>query len=388
MPRGKNYVNQNKGMFLQAGGRQKVTEPCKYGAACNRRDCIYSHDDVAAAAETTAAADAPCMAYLAGLCVFTKGCRRRHPSAAECERLVARYGALPCRFGTECRTTGCLYNHDKVPLSAQCLPAAMAAAVQPTPVVSKSGTSSLAAWMPTTSSSSLQQNGAGPAESPLARPPVPPSMLQHSRPGAPLPPQSTAAYYPPPMMMPGGYYPPQQQQSETPYYDYEEEDEAPLPYHGGGAQPWYPPSQPLYGGGGTGPQSNEGEPYYNGGGDESYSFAGGGGPPFPSHGGGGAVFPMTTIGSWKPAPIAQPHQHASSSSYNTYSNNNSNYPPPPQPAASASASSSWESQFPALSASTSAWESQFPALLSNAPQSSSSSSSTIGNKNNNNDPRH
>jgi hypothetical protein len=93
---------------------------------------------------------------------------------------------------------------------------------------------------------------------------------------------------------------------------------------------------------------------------------------------------MTTIGSWKPAPIAQPYQHA-------YTANNSNYqapPPPQQPAAVSIASTSWESQFPALSsASTSAWESQFPALLpSNAPQSTSSS--TIGNKNNSNDTRH
>ena len=45
MPRGKNYVNQGKGMALQAstkrGGQKMIV--CQYGTGCNRPDCIYEH---------------------------------------------------------------------------------------------------------------------------------------------------------------------------------------------------------------------------------------------------------------------------------------------------------------------------------------------------------
>ena len=52
------------------------------------------------------------MAYLAGLCTFSaSGCRKRHPPPVECERLVAKYSRVKCRFGDSCLTKGCLYMH-------------------------------------------------------------------------------------------------------------------------------------------------------------------------------------------------------------------------------------------------------------------------------------
>lgn len=213
MPRGKNYVNQNRGMVLQ--GRQKVTEPCKYGSACNRKDCIYSHD-----VADTQSENAPCMAYLAGLCTFTKGCRRRHPPDDECERLRTKYGNLPCRYGPDCHTEGCLYNHDRsVP-------------TKPTPPVCKAAP--LAAWMPSGGSS--------------ITPPAPPQATAY-RQGGPQPTQSTSYHQGGPQSA-AAYHP--QQQSYTPYYQggppaqpypsygYPEQPPMVMPGYSQ-AQPWYPP---------------------------------------------------------------------------------------------------------------------------------------------------
>jgi RNA-binding, Nab2-type zinc finger len=366
MPRGKNYVNQNKGMYLQAGNRQKhqqpVSEPCKYGAACNRNDCIYSHEPVDQNS-SNAEANAPCMAYLAGMCAFTKGCRRRHPPDAECERLVAKYNGLPCRFGPECRTQGCLYNHDHTstaPSSSTCIPV-IAAATKPTPAVSKTG-ASLAAWMPTYSALSSSTAAANSSSS-IPTPPMPQMMMS----------PTTAAYYPPP---PGGaadgeagFPPPMMMPGYHPYPSYYE----PEPYGGGGgaadAQPWYPPTHgppvppPFYGG-------------YEGGGppplDPYGATIAGGGDPLPSSS------PMPMIGSWKPAPIAaQPHHYASSSSYSYHHH----YPHAAAPV---------ESQFPGLSSTstnTSTWDSEFPALTSSTTSSTKnvpSPTTSVSNDNNNN----
>lgn len=109
MPRGKNYVNQNKGMNLQA--RQKVTEECYYGPACVRKDCIYNHTSVGS---TFQQSSEPCLSYLAGICAYTAStCRKRHPSSLqECDQLRLKYGSTQCRFGSDCQTVGCLYKHD------------------------------------------------------------------------------------------------------------------------------------------------------------------------------------------------------------------------------------------------------------------------------------
>ena len=121
MPRGKNYVNQGKGVSLQAptkkGGSQMIV--CQYGTGCNRPDCIYRHPygkdgdkGRSSATNNSHQSREPCMAYLAGLCTFSaSGCRKRHPPPVECERLVARYSKVKCRFGESCLTKGCLYMH-------------------------------------------------------------------------------------------------------------------------------------------------------------------------------------------------------------------------------------------------------------------------------------
>jgi hypothetical protein len=117
MPRGKNYVNNNRGVFLQAHkSKSAKMELCHYGAGCTRRDCFYLHPtrDTTTAAATPAQSKSnePCLAYLAGQCAFTDtGCRKRHPPPDECQRLVAKYRTRPCRFGSDCQTNGCLYIH-------------------------------------------------------------------------------------------------------------------------------------------------------------------------------------------------------------------------------------------------------------------------------------
>mmetsp|Transcript_41033 Transcript_41033/g.98924 ORF Transcript_41033/g.98924 Transcript_41033/m.98924 type:complete len:269 (-) Transcript_41033:13-819(-) len=109
MPRGKNYVNNNRGVFLQAGKKQKQSiMQCEYGSACNRPDCIYRHDN--AVAKT----DEICLQFLAGTCAFTGGgCRKRHPKKDEKERLLRKYKRMQCHFGDDCHTEGCLYLHPR-----------------------------------------------------------------------------------------------------------------------------------------------------------------------------------------------------------------------------------------------------------------------------------
>jgi hypothetical protein len=113
MPRGKNYVNQHKGMALKAASKEAVKELCFYGSACQRKDCIYRHEKNAASSSSTVKSSDPCMAYLSGFCSFTaKTCRKRHPTSdAEVEALLRKYSTIPCRFGVHCKTNGCLYMH-------------------------------------------------------------------------------------------------------------------------------------------------------------------------------------------------------------------------------------------------------------------------------------
>jgi hypothetical protein len=106
MPRGKNYVNNNKGLALQAGKKSGVSQLCEYGMGCTRPDCIYKH-------EAGGKSDNVCLPFLAGKCTFGKGCRRRHPGKQETEKLLARYRRTRCRHGDACHTDGCLYMHPK-----------------------------------------------------------------------------------------------------------------------------------------------------------------------------------------------------------------------------------------------------------------------------------
>lgn len=106
MPRGKNYVNNDRGVSLQAGNKAKVNMiPCEYGSGCTRKDCIYRHEGAKKREEV-------CLPFLAGKCTFKgDGCRKRHPSKEEKARLLIKYKRTRCRFGDECFTDGCLYLH-------------------------------------------------------------------------------------------------------------------------------------------------------------------------------------------------------------------------------------------------------------------------------------
>jgi hypothetical protein len=108
MPRGKNYVNNNKGVSLQANPKAKVImKVCEYGAGCTRPDCIYRH-------EGGAKKDEVCLPFLAGKCTFKEnGCRKRHPKKDEKSRLIAKYKRTRCRHGNDCFTDGCLYLHPR-----------------------------------------------------------------------------------------------------------------------------------------------------------------------------------------------------------------------------------------------------------------------------------
>lgn len=118
MARGTNYLNNNKGVSLQASKKPKGSKmvECSYGAGCTRKGCIYSHPfpktNNSDGSTSIPQSMEPCMAYLAGECSFTsKGCRKRHPSNEECERLIEKYKTMNCRFGDNCQTKACLYKH-------------------------------------------------------------------------------------------------------------------------------------------------------------------------------------------------------------------------------------------------------------------------------------
>lgn len=202
---GKNYVNKNRGVYLQASNGKKksaaVMEACFFGAGCTRPGCIYRHDR--AALQQTPQSDEPCMAYLAGYCAFNaRSCRKRHPPPAEAERLQRKYAQIRCRYGTQCQTEGCLYRHEALtePVSlvdwvAQPSAAAAAAATQPlTPPVATTAPIPGTSWRPTPPPST-----GGPTAFPspsTTRPqppthrPVPPSMPPQ-RPHMPTTPPSS-----------------------------------------------------------------------------------------------------------------------------------------------------------------------------------------------------
>mmetsp|Transcript_18777 Transcript_18777/g.24871 ORF Transcript_18777/g.24871 Transcript_18777/m.24871 type:complete len:261 (-) Transcript_18777:270-1052(-) len=118
MPRGKNYVNNNRGVNFQAPTKKKGSQmvACQYGDGCTRKGCIYRHPNrqmgTSASKTPLKKSTEPCMPFLAGMCSFSEsGCRKRHPGKVEAERLVVKYSSTPCRYGSTCRTRGCLYIH-------------------------------------------------------------------------------------------------------------------------------------------------------------------------------------------------------------------------------------------------------------------------------------
>ena len=81
---------------------------CKYGAACNRgKSCIYRHEEVPNNVDRRKV----CLAYLADICPYGKRCFMRHPDDEEAESLISMFASQPCRFGVDCKQTGCLYFH-------------------------------------------------------------------------------------------------------------------------------------------------------------------------------------------------------------------------------------------------------------------------------------
>ena len=153
MPRGKNYVNNNRGVFLKASAKKgSKMESCYYGANCTRKDCFYRHDGPSSSGQKPKPQKStePCMAFLAGICSFSReACRKRHPSSEEeCTTLIAQYQRIPCRYGPHCKTSGCLFNHPPPlsdsfpPLSTKTLPVAPVASAwrvaPPTSMIGKS----------------------------------------------------------------------------------------------------------------------------------------------------------------------------------------------------------------------------------------------------------
>ncbi|GKZ00383.1 hypothetical protein MPSEU_000991300 [Mayamaea pseudoterrestris] len=114
MPRGKNYVNNNRGLAMQRHKKENGVK-CLYGSGCTRPDCKFSHPpkgEGASTAEPKQKSNEPCMPYLAGLCTFTAhGCYKRHPPKDEVDVLIVKYRQVLCRFGESCKTNGCLLVH-------------------------------------------------------------------------------------------------------------------------------------------------------------------------------------------------------------------------------------------------------------------------------------
>lgn len=112
MGKGSNYVNNNKGVFLQKSKKNVPNMPmCQYGGGCTRPTCIYRHPTSKDPSFYQQSKE-PCIAFLAGTCAFdANGCLKRHPPKEEADRLRAKYKKTRCRFGDECNTTGCIYLH-------------------------------------------------------------------------------------------------------------------------------------------------------------------------------------------------------------------------------------------------------------------------------------
>lgn len=88
-----------------AGRRAQQMPLCAYGAACTRKGCVYRHPPKPVGSGEV------CKPFLAGLCQYGRKCNNVHPDAAEAARLRAKYAAIQCRFGLQCKSMGCLFAH-------------------------------------------------------------------------------------------------------------------------------------------------------------------------------------------------------------------------------------------------------------------------------------
>ena len=103
-------------MFLKPNKKKQVDMPqCKYGLACSRKDCVFKHParsklQVQSDSESSMDDDI-CLPFLAGFCSFGESCYSKHPLEDECEALKKRFARKWCRFGSNCKTRGCLFRH-------------------------------------------------------------------------------------------------------------------------------------------------------------------------------------------------------------------------------------------------------------------------------------
>ncbi|KAF4663376.1 hypothetical protein FOL47_005765, partial [Perkinsus chesapeaki] len=75
-----------------------------------------------------------CMPFLAGYCTFGDKCFNCHPEPQQVKRLLAKYSRTKCRFGKDCKTSGCLYNHGEEPVAGWMAPSVDVGKVEARPV--------------------------------------------------------------------------------------------------------------------------------------------------------------------------------------------------------------------------------------------------------------
>lgn len=99
---------------MRLQGKAQIPE-CRYGAACTRKGCVYSHPkkDKKKLVEVPNP-DKVCFPYVAGVCRFGRKCQDFHPGKEECQTIAAKYSSIPCKFGEDCWMEGCLYAHPVV----------------------------------------------------------------------------------------------------------------------------------------------------------------------------------------------------------------------------------------------------------------------------------
>lgn len=107
----RNTTQKYDGRPLALKAKGAVVMPiCKYGDAClYKSSCIYRHPVVVRAPDESPTKI--CVPFVAGYCEFGEKCANLHPSAEKCEEYKSILVAKPCKFGAQCTTSGCLYQH-------------------------------------------------------------------------------------------------------------------------------------------------------------------------------------------------------------------------------------------------------------------------------------